>query len=109
MAHPENARAPRLAGFSVRGSVEFELVAAWPVQAKGDPSYHRTLMEILTVFGSTLGSGRAILAGDLNSSTRVLSQSSTHSKFVTAAAALGLVSAYHERAGELHGEETVPT
>lgn len=109
-ALPENNQAPSLAGaFRVRGAADFFLVAAWPIQNKGGPSYHKTLMAILDCFGETLKSGHAILAGDLNSSSRVSSQKTTHPKFVEAAKVLGLASAYHEQSGEGHGVETVAT
>jgi hypothetical protein len=107
---PENDNAPALSGaFRVGGAVEFFLLAAWPVQSKGGPSYHNMLMTLLKHFGTTLGSGRAILAGDLNSSSRVSNQQQTHPQFVKAAKELRLVSAYHEQTGEDHGKETITT
>jgi hypothetical protein len=49
------------------------------------------------------------MLGDFNSSTRVSSQKRSHPRFVQAALAQGMVSAYHEQTGERHGEESVPT
>jgi endonuclease/exonuclease/phosphatase (EEP) superfamily protein YafD len=107
--HTANAGAAELVGaFSVRGRVDFELVAAWPVQRQGS-RYHEILMATLDRFEDVLGSGNALMAGDLNSSSRVSNQRRTHPVFVARAGELGLVSAYHERTGEPYGAETVPT
>lgn len=108
--HPANQGAPTLmAGYTVHGPVEFSLLAIWPVQRAGDPSYHRVLMAALDRFADLLRTGRAIMAGDFNSNTRVAGQRTTHPKFVRAGESLGLLSAYHALTGETHGQETVAT
>lgn len=108
--HPSNAEAPAYsAGFAVSGPCSFDLLAVWPVSRKGDPSYHQRLMAMLDSYAPMLSSGRAVMAGDFNSSTRVTSQKRSHPRFVDAAASLGLVSAFHHTSGEAHGEESVST
>ena len=108
--HPANTGAPTLMGaFTAMGRLAFDLLAVWPVQRAPGPLYHDILMTGLDRYADLLRSGRVVLAGDLNSSTRVLNQKHTHPVFVQRAAALGLVSAYHEQTGERHGEETVAT
>lgn len=109
-AHPANDGAPTLMGaFEVGGDLEFSLLAIWPVQRKGDPTYHQVLMSGLDRFSNFLGCGRAIMAGDFNSNTRVMFQKHTHPEFVEAAKKSGLVSAYHFQSDEAHGKETVAT
>lgn len=49
------------------------------------------------------------MAGDFNSNTRMSFQQDTHPQFVDAAKDAGLISVYHQRTGEKHGKETVPT
>jgi exodeoxyribonuclease-3 len=100
---------PLTAAFAVSGAVTFDLLACWPVSRNGAASYHEVLMATLELHGERLSSGRAIMAGDLNSSTRVVSQRRSHPLFVEAAAGLGLVSAYHALTGEPHGGEIMPT
>ena len=108
--HPANVGAPPLmAGYSVRGDLDFSLLALWPVQIDGGLNYHRVLMAALDRYAGLLTSGRAIMAGDLNSNTRVSGQETTHPKFVAVAESLGLVSAYHALTGDAHGMETVGT
>lgn len=109
-ASPDRSASPPLsAAFRVSGRIGFGLVAAWPVQYAGGLPYHRLLMETLDRHRDVLGCTPAILAGDLNSSTRVAAQRRSHPQFVERAHALGLVSAYHFQTGELHGEERTPT
>ena len=109
-AHPANEGAPPLmAGYTVRGDLEFSILALWQVQIGGGPKYHRILMAALDRYAGLLTSKRTIMAGDLNSNTRVSGQQTTHPKFVSAAESLGLVSAYHGLTGECHGLETVCT
>ena len=108
--HPDNAAIPPLmAAYKVSGHVAFELLAVWPVQRKGGSSYHEILMAALDRYTHVVGSCRAIMAGDCNSSTRVSNQRDTHPLFVKRAESLGLISAYHEQKGEQHGVETVAT
>ena len=109
-AHPANDGAPTLmGGFSVGGELNFSLLAVWPVQRKDAPTYHEILMTGLDRFSELLKCDNAIMAGDFNSNTRVSFQERTHPKFVAAAEAFGLASAYHLQTGELHGQETVAT
>ena len=108
--HPANAAIPPLmAAYTVSGHVKFDLLTIWPVQRKGGSSYHEILMAALDRYAGVVGSCRAIMAGDCNSSTRVSNQRVTHPLFVKRAESLGLVSAYHEQEGEQHGEETLAT
>jgi len=107
---PENEGAPpRMLGFAVRGKFNFDLLAAWPVSRKGDPSYHEVLMTAVDRYARILGGERVIVAGDLNSNTRVSFQRDTHPRFVSAMSDLGLRSVYHAASGEPHGEESIPT
>jgi endonuclease/exonuclease/phosphatase family metal-dependent hydrolase len=109
-AHPANAGAPPLMGaFTVSGRGKFDLMACWPVKRDGGPDYHQILMAGLERYEDVLRTGHTILAGDLNSSTRVTSQRRSHPAFVERAGDLGLVSAYHLATGEVHGGESVPT
>ena len=106
----ENADAPpRMLGFRVSGDCEFDLLAAWPVSRKGEPSYHQVLMASVDRYSSLLTRGRAIVAGDLNSNSRVAAQRSSHPKFVSAMSDLGLESVYHATTGDSHGQESIPT
>lgn len=108
--HPENDAAPDLlAGYHVSGDASFDLLAVWPVTRPGDPSYHQILIAALDHCSDLLGSGRAVMVGDFNSSTKVSSQVRTHPRFVSAAADLGLASLYHVQTGEPHGSESVST
>ena len=108
--HPANEGAPPLVGgFSVRGRIDFDLLAAWPVKTRDMSTYHQILMSTLDRFSDFLSSGTTILAGDLNSSTRVSGQGVSHPQFVNRAQSMGLVSAYHTLTGESHGEETTAT
>ena len=94
VAHSANVGAPTLmGGFYVRGDLNFSLLSVWPVQRVGDPTYHQVLMAGLSRFSDFLGHGRAIMAGDFNSNTRVSGQERSHPKFVQAADDSGLVSA----------------
>ena len=108
--HPENDAAPDyMAGFHVSGDATFDLLAIWPVSRPEEISYHKILMAALDHYVELLGSGRAVMIGDLNSSSRVLAQKRTHPRFVSAASELGLVSLYHEQTGEGHGLESANT
>lgn len=108
--HPLNNGAPSLMGaFHVNGRIAFDLLAAWPVQGMRGPTYHQILMAGLDRYADFLRSTRTILVGDLNSSSRVSRQRTTHPRFVQRAESLGLVSAYHVLTGEPHGEETIAT
>ena len=99
---------PLLAGCHVSGPVQFDLLATWTVEGVGR-SYHRVLMEALDRYAGLWASGRAVMLGDFNSTSKATKQVGTHPKFVLAACDRGMVSAYHEQTGEVHGEETVDT
>lgn len=96
-------------GFAVEGPVAFNLVAAWTTPLDKSESYHSLLMTALDYFRDELRHDNAVLAGDLNSSTRVIKQKATHPKFVEQARKLRLQSAYHSQSGEEHGHESTPT
>ncbi len=108
--HPENDAAPDyLAGYRVSGDAAFDLVAVWPVYRPDEFSYHEVLMAALDHYSDILGSGRAVMIGDFNSSSKVRSQRRTHPRFISAAAELGLASLYHTKTGEPHGGELTST
>jgi endonuclease/exonuclease/phosphatase family metal-dependent hydrolase len=97
-----------MAGYTVNANLEFFLLAVWPV--KTPPySYHDVIRTALERYRDQIQSGRAIMAGDFNSSTRVLNQKRSHPEFVRTAESLGLTSAYHAITGEAHGQESVAT
>ena len=99
--------APRLSGgFKVDGPLKFSLVAVWPVKRMQGDSYAQILNACLDFHFSLLSGGRVVLAGDLNSNSRVTGQALSHPRFVTRATALGLTSVYHHESGEEHGCET---
>lgn len=105
-----NAAAPPLtAAFLVQGRVDFNLIAAWPIQSPGGDAYHQLLMRTLDSFGEFASSFPTLFAGDLNTSSRVLSQKDSHPQFAERMRALGLESAYHFQSGEAFGEETAPS
>lgn len=105
-AYPENETAPGLMGaWKVSGRVAFKLLAAWPVK-RPSLSFHRLLMDGLHHFREFLADGPVVIAGDLNTSSRVQDQERAHGVFVDAARQLGLVSVYHTQSGEEHGSET---
>jgi endonuclease/exonuclease/phosphatase (EEP) superfamily protein YafD len=87
----------------------FGLAAVWPVDRDNRHPYHDTLMQALECHGDELRRPPAIMAGDLNSSTRVKDQAKSHSLFVDAAREVGLESVYHHHAGEDHGAELLNT
>ena len=104
------AMPPRLSlGLRIVAPWRCDIIAVWPVIGPGMPSYHEGLMAMLEHFAPLLTRGRAIMAGDFNSSSRVVAQASSHASFVAKAAECGLASAYHEHTGEAHGQETIGT
>lgn len=107
---PLNTGAPGLAGvFDVIGAVSFKIAALWPVQRAKGQYYHRILNETLDWFKDELKIPPAILAGDLNTNTRVSGQSHSHPKLVSRLRSLGLESVYHHQSGERHGDESLCT
>lgn len=108
--HRENDGAPLCAGgFFIHGRVEFDLLAAWPVMTTKFPSYPSVLTAILDRYEEFLRSAKIIMAGDLNSSTRVRGQEKSHPRLVDRLQSLGLSSVYHHLTGEVHGKEATPT
>lgn len=99
-----------MAGFSVRGKNHFDLLAIWPAPEPADGKmYHQTLMAALERYSHLLTSGRAIMAGDFNSNSRISFQKTTHPQFVKAAESLGIASVYHTGTREPHGGESQAT
>lgn len=104
-----NVDAPRLSGgFKVEGPLKFNLLAVWPVRTERN-SYAQILDATLNCYADLLSRERVVLAGDLNSNTRVIHQAQSHPRFVTKAKALGLTSVYHHKHSEEHGSETKGT
>ena len=66
-------------------------------------------MRVYDFHANLLSGERVVLAGDLNSNSRVSGQALSHPLFVTKATALGLTSVYHHQTGEEHGSETRAT
>ena len=93
----------------VGGPVDFNLIAIW---ARADSKYIRGVYDRMLNYVRFARTRPTVLAGDLNSNTiwdrpRV---PMNHSRFVSwMRDELGLVSAYHEHYGELHGKESRPT
>ena len=109
-AHERNASAPSLfGGFRVVGPCSFNLLAAWPVTRSPKDSYHGLLQTSLKHFADLLAQERVILAGDLNTSSRVSAQIRTHPRLVASAADRGLTSIYHYQTDEGHGQEKTST
>ena len=109
VSHPAKKDSPPLmAAFNISGRIVFGLLAVWPVERMGGP-YHRILAAGLDNYEDFLASSRTIMAGDFNSNSRVKGQEVKHPQFVKRLESIGLVSAYHEQTGELHGEEKVAT
>lgn len=105
-----NANAPPLFGaFKVRGALSFNLLAVWPVDSRAGAYYNKLLDEALDVFGDFLQGERAVMAGDFNSSSKVLAQQATHPAFVARAETQRLKSLYHHQTNEEHGQEQIPT
>lgn len=92
----------------VSGPVVFRLLAAWPTRTD-ESSYAAVIERGIGASAVWLSEGPAILAGDLNTSTKVVKQATTHPEFVRRMAELGLVSAYHELGGHAHGAEPEAT
>ena len=102
--------APKFSGaFKVNGPLKFSLLAVWPVKRTQRDSYAQILDACLDVHADLLSGDRVVLAGDLNSSSRVSGQRRSHPRFVRRAAALGLTSVYHHQSGEEHGSESTAT
>lgn len=104
------AGAPKLSrAFRVDGPLKFSLLAVWPVKRTQRDSYAQILDACLDFYAEVLSGDRVILAGDLNSNSRVSGQERSHPRFVAKATALALTSVYHHQSGEEHGCESTPT
>lgn len=87
------------------------LLAIWARDAKSATfRYVRQIWHYLALNGAALGHN-AVVCGDFNSNAiwNDRYRGGNHSDVVRALAAQGLVSAYHARSGEAHGQETRPT
>jgi len=103
-----------IAPVHVEGPQSFNLLAVWAQNLSGGVSRKKQsgpLRRSLSCYRDLLSDGPAFVAGDLNNNViwdrpgwRI-----NHAVAVDKLAALGLVSAYHERRGEPQGGETVPT
>ena len=103
-----------IAPVHVDGPRRFNLLAVWAQNLSGGVSRKRQsgpLRRALSRYKTLLSGEPAFLAGDLNNNViwdrpgwRI-----NHAVAVEKLAALGLVSAYHERTGEPQGRETMPT
>ena len=91
----------------IEGPRSFDLLAMW-TQA---PGYVENAHAALDTYRDVLGSGRAVLAGDLNSSAKFDKEHTpNHSALVRRLEdEFQMVSAYHLATAEKHGEETRPT
>ena len=107
--NPTGPIPPLFGSYRVSGPLTFNLVAAWPVDYDKSFSYSRLLESALDAFGNVLQADRAMLVGDLNSTTRVTKQAKTHPAFVKRARSLKLESLYHHQEKEEHGQEAAPT
>ena len=103
-----------IAPVHVEGPQSFNLLAVWAQNLSGGVSRKKQsgpFRRALSRYRDLLSDGPAFVAGDLNNNViwdrpgwRI-----NHAVAVDKLAALGLVSAYHERNGEPQGGETMPT
>ena len=101
-------RVPQSALLQVRGPVQFSLAALWPVE-QGRLTYAGILRRAVDAYLPDDQAHRTILAGDLNSSTRVVAQRASHPKLVSSLSTRGLTSVYHHQESVAHGAERVGT
>lgn len=99
---------PQSAMLQVLGPVEFALAAVWPVEL-GRLTYGGILRRVVDTYLPDDEATRTILAGDLNSSTRVVAQRSSHPQFVSSLSVRGLNSVYHHQESLAHGDERTGT
>jgi exodeoxyribonuclease III len=95
----------------VEGPIPLTLFAVWTVPHPESRLYVHCLFEALETYSELLRSPRVVWAGDFNCNPR-FDKPSHRFKFqdlVPRLEALGLVSLYHLRTGEPHGEERQPT
>jgi hypothetical protein len=74
------------------------LLATWTVQRTGAPNYAKQVAQIIDAYAEALASGKAVLAGDLNTSVHT-ADNRQHLRNVDRLADLGMVSAFHAHAG----------
>ena len=99
---------PQSALLHVRGPVEFALAAVWPVE-HGRLTYGGILRRVVDNYLPDGEATRTIIAGDLNSNTRVVAQRSSHPKLVSSLSVRGLSSVYHHQESLAHGDERTGT
>ncbi len=99
---------PQSALLQVRGPVEFALAAVWPVE-QGRLTYGGILRRVVDTYLPDDQATGTILAGDLNSNTRVVAQRSSHPKLVSSLSVRGLTSVYHHQESLAHGDERTGT
>lgn len=94
-------------GATVAGPISFTALGIW---SKG-PNYVDDVMKTLDAYRTVLGSGPAVVMGDLNSGTDLARKATSrgHLRIVNALADHGLVSAYHVFHQVEHGREIHPT
>lgn len=97
----------------VEAPMHVTVVAIWTQMTKGEEHlrYVRSLHVMLDQHSDLLRSRPVILIGDFNSNTQwdAEHKRQSHSALVTRLSDLGIVSLYHERNGQPHGQETTPT
>ncbi len=99
---------PQSALLQIRGPVMFTLAALWPVE-QGRLTYAGIMRRAVETYLTDDRIARTILAGDLNSNTRVVAQRSSHPKLVSSLSTRDLVSVYHHQECVAHGAERVGT
>jgi len=104
-----NEAVPQSAVLEVTGPVSFTLAVMWPVETKPGPDYATILRRALDAYPALGKRERVILAGDLNSSTGVQKQRTSHPKLVSDLDSLGLTSVHHHQEALGHGEERAGT
>lgn len=103
-----------IAPVRVFGPVRFNLLAAWAQNASDKvirKNQSGPLRRALSRYSAFLREAPSVVAGDLNSNA-IWDKPGWRINHMTLVASLrkrGLVSAYHELSGELHGEEQTPT
>ncbi|WP_162914773.1 endonuclease/exonuclease/phosphatase family protein [Desertibaculum subflavum] len=92
------------------GSVCLNIIALWPVQRKGGPTYTAIVADAIERHADMIKTGRTILAGDLNASVAMAGQAGRNlTGIVNRLSQAGLQSAYHISEAVEHGEEEEPT
>lgn len=100
---------PHSAVVQIRSPLQFSVVALYPETRTDGLTYAKILEGAVRAYDATIRQPRTLLAGDLNSSTRVTKQRTSHPRFVSALAERGVSSLYHRQEDVSHGEEPVGT